>query len=236
MLIALLLALAPPSSPLPSFEVASVKRAGADTDLNPKYEPMFDPRSGRFNCNSTLGEIIEAAYSVHGWEFSAPDWVKSERYAITALAPPRTTKKNSGLMVRRVLDERFKIQVHYEDREQETYVLVRGRGKLKLPAAKTGAVENYDFTLGHFAGIAPMSAFAAAVGGFLGRTVVDQTGYKGLYVFQVSWAKDIPGFVPGEGQTTYLRAAGFLGMKMEMRKASFPFLVVDSIEKEPTAN
>ena len=139
-------------------------------------------------------------------------------------------------MLRRVLEERFKIQIHYEDREQETYVLVRGRGKLRLPAAKAGAVENYDYTIGHFAGVAPMSAFTAAVGGFLGRTVVDQTGYKGLYVFQVSWAKDIPGFVPGEGQTTYLRAAGFLGMKMEMRKASFPFLVVDSIEKVPAPN
>jgi len=235
-LIGLLLVLAPPSASLPSFEVVSVKRAGAVTDLNPAYEPMFDPRSGRFNCNSTLGEIIEAAYGVHGWEFSAPDWVKSERYAITALAPPHTSKRTSSLMLRRVLEERFKIQVHHEDREQDGYVLTRGRGKLKLPAAKAGAVENYEYTLGHFSGVAPMSAFAAAVGGFLGRTVVDQTGYKGLYVFQVSWARDIPGFVPGEGQTTYLRAAGFLGMKMEMRKALFPFLVVDSIEKEPTAN
>ena len=231
-----LLAMLALASPQPAFDVASVKRAGEVTVLNPAQEPIYDPRSGRFNCTDSLRAILQMAWQLHRWEISGPDWIESERYTITAIAPPHTLRPTSNLMLRKLLEDRFRLRSHFEDRPLEIYALLRGKGKLKLTPAKAGAIEYYDYTLGHFRGVASVSAFASVLGGFVGHTVVDKTGYTGLYVFDVNWAKDIPGYTPAEGHTTYLRAAASLGLKLDPRKASAPILVVDSIEKEPTPN
>jgi uncharacterized protein (TIGR03435 family) len=240
-----LLAFQPTSVPLPTFEVASVKHAGALTELNPKYVPMFEARTGHFAFNDTLLTLFRAAFSLPPGAFSAPDWMKDQRYEIKARAAARTSQPDSLLMTRRLLEERFGLRYHYEDQPLNVYELMPGKGKEGLVAAKRGAARNYSYTLGHFRGTATLDDFAKALGILLERTTINRTGYDGLYVFNVSWNQDIPGYRtnartrsqnPGEMVTTYLHVAERLGLKLQPGKATVPVLVIDSINRDPTPN
>jgi len=82
-----------------------------------------------------------------------------------------------------------------------------------------------------------MASVANMLAALLGRPVVDQTGLKGNYDFDLDYA-------PEEGQRTpetivasLLNAVqSQLGLKLEGRKGPVELIVVDHIEKTPTEN
>ncbi len=54
-----------------------------------------------------------------------PKWFHSDRYTIQAKAPiANPTKDQMRLMLRALLIERFRLQMHFEERETDAYVLV----------------------------------------------------------------------------------------------------------------
>ncbi len=239
------LAFQPSPVALPAFEVASVKHAGSVTELNPKIPPIFDARTGRFTFNNTLMAIFTEAFALPPGAFDAPEWLKNERYEIKARAAAKTSRADSYLMVRRLLQERFGLRYHFEDRPLGVYELTAGKGAEGLVAAKRGASRNYNYTIGHFRGTATLDDLAEALGFLLDKKTLNKTGDTGLYVFNVSWAPDIPGYrtnaktkslEPGELVTTYLHVAERLGLKLREAKADVPVLVVDSINRDPTPN
>jgi len=59
-----------------------------------------------------------------GLELHVPAWVKDDRYDIEARAPQPATKDQLRLMMESLLDERFKLQVHWETREAPVFALV----------------------------------------------------------------------------------------------------------------
>lgn len=84
---------------------------------------------------------------------------------------------------------------------------------------------------------------------FLDRPVVDETGLKGRYNFTLDYSIDelrnlvrasgadashIPD-LPGE-QVSIFTSVQALGLKFEQRKVPVPVIVIDSIQKTPTAN
>jgi uncharacterized protein (TIGR03435 family) len=240
-----LLAFQPPPVPLPAFDVASVKHAGSVTDFNPKYSPMFEARTGHFAFNGPLLMVFQAAFSLPPGAYSAPEWMKEARYEIKARAAARTSSNDSWLMVRRLLEERFSLRYHYEDRPLSVYELTTAKGKEGLVAARRGARRNYNYTIGHFRGTATLDDFAQSLGILLDRITLNKTGYDGLYVFNVSWNMDIPGYRtnartrsqdPSETVTTYLHVAERLGLKLQPGKATVPVLIIDSINRDPTPN
>ena len=241
----LLLAIGSLAFQLPSFEVASVKHAAAVTEFNPKLSPTYDTRSGRFSFNNTLLTIFMEGFSLPPGAFSAPDWMKNERYLIRARAVPGTSPADSLLMMRRLLEDRFGLRYHYEDRLMPVYELTRGKPSEPLVPAKPGAVRNYSATIGHFKGTATLDDLAEALGVLLERPTINKSEYDGLYAFNVSWNADIPGYRtnakthsldPAETVTTYLHVAERLGLKLQPAKATAKFLVVDSINRDPTPN
>jgi uncharacterized protein (TIGR03435 family) len=93
-----------------------------------------------------------------------------------------------------------------------------------------------------------MSWLADQLSNQLGGPVSDATGLKGKYDFILSWAfgQDTAAVVPGEAagsshpdpyRPALLNAVqSQLGLKMDRKKAPVEILVVDHIEKSPTAN
>ncbi len=59
-----------------------------------------------------------------GLELHVPAWVKDDGYDIEARAPQSATKDQLRLMMQSLLDERFKLQVHWETREAPVFALI----------------------------------------------------------------------------------------------------------------
>jgi uncharacterized protein (TIGR03435 family) len=119
----------------PQFEVASVK-LNTSGDLRRGLGPA---PGGRFSAiNAPLRELIAFAYGVPNARANlqivgGPAWVDSERFNVEAVAPGGTIPQGqAGPMLREVLVDRFKLQVHQESREVPVYHLVMDRADNRL--------------------------------------------------------------------------------------------------------
>jgi uncharacterized protein (TIGR03435 family) len=89
---------------------------------------------------------------------------------------------------------------------------------------------------------APMDYFAWRLGQVMDRPVLDRTGLKGGFDFELSYTRDLPpGFGPetrlnGEpidtsGPTIFTALKQQLGLKLESQKGPVETLVIDHVEK-----
>jgi uncharacterized protein (TIGR03435 family) len=131
---------AQPSQP-PAFEVASVKILPAQTGRGSMRGGPGTADPGRISfTNVTLYNGILRAYDLKGFQLSAPDWLSSQRYDITAQVPSGASKEQCNRMLQTLLNERFHIVLHHETKELQGFDLVAGRGGSKLkPSSESGA-------------------------------------------------------------------------------------------------
>jgi uncharacterized protein (TIGR03435 family) len=104
----------------PAFEVASVKvsapmPAGAFR-INMGGGPgSTDP--GRVTYQGvTLKGLIARAYGVKEYQVEGPQWLDCERYDVIATIPQGADKAQVGLMMQRLLAERFALTLHHESK------------------------------------------------------------------------------------------------------------------------
>ena len=85
-----------------------------------------------------------------------------------------------------------------------------------------------------------MPNFAEFISGVADRPVLDATGLKGKYAFQLSWI--LPNqFVPppadaSSGPDVFAAVREQLGLTLQPKKAPLEMLVVDHSEKTPVGN
>jgi uncharacterized protein (TIGR03435 family) len=124
----------------PEFEVASVK-----ANKSEQGRGSFVPRPDRFTeTNVTLRQLIQGAYGRRAFDtrqiVGGPGWIDSDRFDVTAkikdgagnlLQLYVTDGKGSPglayLMLRTLLEDRFKLAVHSDVRELPIYALVLAR-------------------------------------------------------------------------------------------------------------
>jgi uncharacterized protein (TIGR03435 family) len=146
-------------------------------------------------------------------------------------------------LLRKLLEERFGLVAHMEQREMPVFALTVANGGPKLDPSKgdpKGLPDNVGmgdngrqirkYTNVSMADFAPMLQF------HLDRPVVDQTGLKGRYDFKLQWTVDEtqttePDALPG----LFTAIQEQLGLKLQPAKAPVEVLVVDSVSK-PAAN
>jgi uncharacterized protein (TIGR03435 family) len=130
---AIQLALAPPASGRPKFEVASIKvnKSSNPADSNFPLGIGDDMRSvgGLFSVtHMSLRGIVAFAYKLTGnidYVVSGlPSWLDSEHFDIEAKAEGNPTKDQFRLMVQSLLADRFKLSMHHETREIPVFALV----------------------------------------------------------------------------------------------------------------
>jgi uncharacterized protein (TIGR03435 family) len=120
------------------FEVASVKpNKSNDGRVMIGMQP-----GGRYTAtNVPLRQLIRQAYQVQETQLvGGPEWIRTERFDITARAeanftpaPPGSTSPGPlQYMLRALLADRFKLVVHNETRELPVYALTLARGDGKL--------------------------------------------------------------------------------------------------------
>jgi uncharacterized protein (TIGR03435 family) len=87
---------------------------------------------------------------------------------------------------------------------------------------------------------ATVATFSGLLSVTLGRPVIDRTGIKGRFDFDVEFAIDqsTPGFIsdaapanPTEGESVFTAVQDQLGLKLESTKGPREFLVIDHVER-----
>ncbi len=190
-------------STLPTFEVASLKRAesgGPPGDI-PRN---MDSSPGHFAMrNVPLRYAIEWAFDCKDYQIAGPEWMKAdERFNIEARAAGPAGNDQMRSMLQRLLIERLRMKLHRETRDLAIYALVRGKGEPKFKTAPAGEQP-------HLAGsptAAEFHKFALSRLTFLltrrmDRPVLDLTGLNGEYDYtlDLSGLGDHPGSTGAEG-------------------------------------
>jgi uncharacterized protein (TIGR03435 family) len=211
------------AEPYPKFEVASVRpNTSGDNRMSSKPLP-----GGRYEAiNIPLRSLIINSYSLQAQQLvGAPAWISSERFDIVAkadgeLGPPvsRDAPSPLQLMIRGLLEERFKLKVHREPREVPIYTLVLARADGRLgsglrpsavdceavgaPRRSGGAPPDVQkpserprcgarVGFGELtAGAQPLLELVSLLSGTVGRSVVDRTGLTGRYDIDLRWTPD----------------------------------------------
>ena len=192
------------------------------------------------------------------YRVAGPDWIDpphTEFYDIEAKPDGPVPVEQLRLMLRGLLADRFKLALHRESRILPVLAVVVGKDgpKLKKSANRgdgDGQMKSAGVLVYDFEG-ASMARLADLLDGLIRlpnepRPVVDETGLGGAYDFTLNLAKhrdfdasgsevhDERGRVDVEGIVR--RALPDLGLQLESKRAPIQALVIDHVEKEPTAN
>jgi uncharacterized protein (TIGR03435 family) len=120
----------PPAAVEPTFEVVSIKPSTAVVGPGFSSGLVQLPDGGFTVTNLPVGTLISRAYppAVPIDIVGLPAWAMSERYdvrATSSLSNPTADQRTA--MLRAMLADRFKLAVHFENREQPVYDLVLAR-------------------------------------------------------------------------------------------------------------
>jgi uncharacterized protein (TIGR03435 family) len=89
-----------------------------------------------FQCNNcSLATLVMKAYDLRTFQFEAPDWLRTQQFLVMAKVPPETTSEQFRGMLQRMVEQRFHLTHHREQREMQGYELVVGKGGPKLSAS-----------------------------------------------------------------------------------------------------
>jgi len=118
----------------PTFEVVSVRQSepGAPPKGFGLLNPFLNvaPKSGLFSFNLRVSDYVGFAYRINDPSQlrplydQMPRWSQTDLYDIEARSETTPTRDQLRLMLRAVLEDRFKLKVHTEPRQQTVYDLV----------------------------------------------------------------------------------------------------------------
>lgn len=239
----------------PSLEVATIKPS--DPSARGKG---FGFRGTHFNTfNTNLNDLIAFAYGLHSKQIvGAPAWFATDLYDIDGVpdATGRPNLKQMGIMVQKLLAERCQLKFHHEQRELSVYAITVASGGPKMTKSTAGANDPQGFL---FRGLGDlmvrnmnMADFASWMqSGVMDKPVVDQSGLKDRYDFELKWTPDDSQFAqfrganvnvtppattdPNAPPSLYTATQEQIGMKLDATKASDDVIVIDHVEK-PSAN
>ena len=237
---------------------------------------MFGP-AGFVAANVTMATLIEEAYGIEANQIGGgPDWLNNDRFDVEAKLDksqtpnpgPRPEKYHSIIrqLLQAELTQHAQLAVHTETKNLSTYALVVAEGGSKLQPSPTSdnseggggmmgvhRMMTQNGPSGQVVGLSaqgiPMANFADQLSLQLGIPVVDKTGLKGNYNFNLQWA--------AEAELSAARRAGVdnpspasadaaqslstaleqqLGLKLVPQTQPMPVIVIDHIEKPAPEN
>jgi uncharacterized protein (TIGR03435 family) len=126
------------------FEVASVKKSNESIRNDPRRgsgRVSGGPGTtspGQFTVSGmSLNDLLSRyAFNLMAYQYSAPPWMEKEIYDVSAKVPPGITADQFRTMLQSLLIDRFKIELHHEQRELMSYDLVVAKGGLRMKPSK----------------------------------------------------------------------------------------------------
>jgi uncharacterized protein (TIGR03435 family) len=238
------------------FSVASIKPS-RDNECPCRLDIL--PGGVLRGTHVTLERILQLAYRRPTGNLrtdlilGAPEWARFEKFDLEAKADASATPEQIALMLRQLLEDRFKLRAALELREREVYVLRRKRTNAVGPdlRQKTGAA------CANAGGAGQPLAPTSSIGGRLwfGRVcatpgdlvsnlsallkadVFDETGLTGTWDYVVTYPQDAATGVAGPNDLSLIPLAidRNLGLTVAKERREIQILAVKSVER-PTAN
>src|SRR5579863_3620137 len=234
------------TTPRLTFEVASVKPSTAE------WMAIAPQRSGgRITWQTDLFYLLSYAFHMDRWRISGPIPGTDFVYAVDAKMDPAASDDEVRLMMRSLLEDRFRMTSHLVSKEGNGYILSVAKGGPKMqeaPAesqppplpewlrgASAATLEGKVVTtaqsrdIGNITGRrVSMAQFCGSLTRLLQTFVEDETSLKGNYYFAFRYARD------DSEDTTAPKLPGALeaelGLKLSRKKGPIEMLVVDRIE------
>lgn len=231
----------------------------ADVRVSPHSENNFQlfmrgpqTRAGRYEIRTaTMADLISSAYGVDGDKvFGGPNWLELDRYDVTGKLPPGSTPQRAKLMLQALLAERFHLVAHADTKPMPAYALTAKHPSLKdadpsaekgcqgkprpqgTPATAPVEVSCHGLTAAEIA-----TNLHDMAGGYLRQPVVDSTGLKGTYDFDLKWtSRNRLAAAGADGISVFDAVEKQLGLKLDLQTAPLPVVVVESVDEKPTPN
>lgn len=233
----------------PVFALAQDARLTYDV-ATVKLDTCGGPKSNRASSDQiiitdqTLKQLVVLAYSVQPYQVTGPAWMESVCFDVNAKYPPDTKFSDRWLMLRSLLEERFKLAVHHESKEMPGYALIMAKGGFKLKPADPGEGSTTGGNQGRVwtfrATKITMPILAYELADSMGEVVVDRTGLDGVYDFSLRWASDdmtsSGASDTNEAPSIFTALQDTLGLTLQRQKVPVDTIVVDHTERAPTEN
>ena len=236
------------AQPRPEFEVADVRASQprADGRSALQMEGGGAVRGGRYEIHdATMVDLVRTAYGVEADAVvGGPSWLAVDRFDVVAKPWERTPLASINLMLQSLLADRFKLVVREDTRPMPAWVLSKGAGDPKLkPADSLGesscrVADNNE----------RLSCRNVTLDAFLARLrenpistrlpVVNATGLEGSWDFDLNYTivgGDF-GFLISENNPVLNAIEKQLGLTLELQNIPQPVLIVESVNRTPTAN
>lgn len=231
------------------FEVAIVKPTVDRTA--PGLIVHLPGERGYRGVNMPLMSYLNIAFQVRTDQISGPDWLATQNFDMEGKADRTCTADELHVMLQHLLEERFHIKMHRETKQIAGYNLVVDSGGPKL--ADHDPEDHLMLPIQPGPGGSrqgknvSMQYFAFYLSQDLGQTVVDQTGLKGHFDFNVKWGYDGPMMLlpappgspvaadlpagPPSGASVFEALRKQLGLRLDKAKVPTLQIVIDHIEK-----
>ena len=226
--------------PKAAFETASITRN--TSGLSEGGAPRFRPKGELHATNVTLVDLIEFAHQRHYFDdrevSGGPAWAASERFDLLAKVTgehaldPDGFPRQTLILLKALLSERFKLKVHEENRDRPVYALMSASADPALgPKARKSDIDCGAVMRGERPALLPgqgppcsfktppgrlfvntftMAVIASLLSRHLDRPVVDRTGLTGRFDIELEAAeiKAAPEYKPGPSDLALPPAAG----------------------------
>jgi uncharacterized protein (TIGR03435 family) len=258
------------------FEVAAIKPA-ADA-LSADFVLGLNAKGSQVHISwASLADLVNMAYRVKRYQISGPPWLGADHFNVDAKIPDGLTTRHVPEMLQSLLDVRFGMKSHWEKKELPVYTL--GLSTLEPNLKEVAAPEEaqLSFPIGNISGGRSVIDFGSGgtfafgdsmldakklnldqftewFSNFLDRPVLNNTGLKGYYDFQLKltardfqtmwqWAAIAggvnvppPALIDALSLESLPNALKNLGFKLERGKGFVDVLVIDAVQRKPTEN
>jgi len=196
-----------------------------------------------------------------------PRWIDEDRFDITANVDGTWTPQQMSEMLRTLLADCFNLAAHHETRDLPIYALIAAPGASRLKRssvdqaacdARRAAIQRREPVPPIPAGASPvcgtgrsnpgtitavgwsMDALTSALSPFVTSVVVDRTGLRGLFDFELKWTPDTLPRVPPDapplnidpnGPSIFTALQEQLGLRLESTRGPVDVVVIDRAER-----
>jgi uncharacterized protein (TIGR03435 family) len=224
------------------FDVASIKPN--KTDSRGISGANFVMKGRYTVINYPLWLLVGDAFGLQRRDqvVGGPDWIEAAKYDISAITDIVTpTRAQHRALVRHLLEERFSLRAHQETRETDVYdlVLLREDGVLgaglrpstvdckALAESGKGRCSWSASGFTHRATAQPIQMLMVQLFSSVDRRIVDRTGLKGSFDWELKLASD-PNDPSAPSVFTALQEQ--LGLKLVPNRGMLEVVVIDHIQ------
>ena len=204
--------------------------------------------------NATAVDLIATAWGIDAESvMGGPEWVDTNRFDVVIRAPAGSSPEQLKEILQGLLQHRFGLVTHYRTEETPAYTITAG-GRSQLQPGNTSEVSGCDLkqNISTAPGVrrppvtlvcenVSMRAFAKvlsdlreASGYLLGYPILDRTGLRGAWSFNLKWTPRNAWHadpVATDGSTLFDATDNQLGLKVELTSVPTALVVIDRVRK-----